>query len=264
MMTSKDVLVISLKEKLDSKLILDTAYTHEDHLSRSNDVWANFKYHLTLRMLETYWTKDGKPRVYDLGCGSGYFSRKLSRLGYDVVGVEPDRDAFAIASSSRLADSASFLNISIDKINIESDADVVIMHDVLEHIDAEHATLLSVSTLLRDSGLLIISVPASELLFGHHDHQLGHFRRYSKASLRRALNPMFDIQSIRYLGAIGIFPILLFSKILKTSYPVASDKSVPFTQRLFGWLLHIEWLLHIPFGGGLIVIATKRGVPSDV
>ena len=260
---SKGVLVTSSSEELDLNLILDSSYTHKDHLSRSNDVWANFKYHLTLKILRDHCINGDRTRVYDLGCGSGYFSGKLSNLGFDVIGVEPDYDTFVLASSTQYLGAASFLNTSIEKIDIKLDADVIIMHDVLEHIDAEHATLLSVAGLLRDSGLLIISVPASELLFGSHDRQLGHFRRYSKSSLRRALHPMFEIQSIRYLGAIGIFPILLFSKILKTSYPVTSDSSIPFSQRLFGWLLHIEWLLHLPFGGGLIVVATKRDLPSD-
>jgi SAM-dependent methyltransferase len=245
-------------------LTLDSKYTFDDHVSRSNDVWANFKYHLTLKILNRKFGVGSRSRVYDLGCGSGYFCSKLSRLGFEVIGVEPDPEAYALASASYQSIGASFLNLPIDKINIESDADVIIMHDVLEHIDAEHATLLSVAALLKDPGLLIISVPASELLFGHHDRQLGHFRRYSKSSLRRALNPLFHIHSIRYIGASGIVPILLFSRLLKTSYPVSSQASIPLSQRIFGWLLHVEWFLHLPFGGGLIVVATKRVRPSVV
>jgi hypothetical protein len=135
------------------------------------------------------------------------------------------------------------------------------MHDVLEHIDAEHATLCSVTNLLKESWLLVIFVPTSELLLGYHDRQLGHFRRYSKSSLRRALNPLFHIHSIRYIGVIGLVPILQFSNILKASYPISSDTSISFFQRVLSWLLHVEWLLHLPFGGGLIVVATKRDQP---
>ena len=236
----------------------DGIYTHEDHLSRSNDVWANFKYHLTLKILKSRCECINKPRVYDLGCGSGYFCGKLSELGFDVIGIEPDDAAFQLASKNQYFGNTSILHTSIDKIDVKSDADVVVMHDVLEHIDGEHAALLSVASLLRDSGLLIISVPASELLWGHHDRQLGHFRRYSKSSLRRALNPFFDVHTIRYIGATGIVPILLFSKFLKSSYPVSSGSSIPFSQRIFGWMLHVEWFFHIPFGGGLFVVATKR------
>ena len=261
---SKEGLVTSLSVESDLKVMIDSRYTHEDHLSRSNDVWANFKYDLTLKILRTRCIIGKETRVYDLGCGSGYFSSKLSHLGFEVIGVEPDRHVYELATSNYHLSGVSFLNTSIDKIDVESDADVIIMHDVLEHIDAEQVTLLSVAALLRDSGLLIISVPASELLFGHHDRQLGHFRRYSKSSLRRALNPLFEVDSIRYLGAIGIFPILFFSKILKTSYPVSSDAPIPFYQRVFGWLLHVELPLHLPFGAGLIVVATKRDQPLYV
>ena len=249
---------------MDLKLKLNGNYTIKDHFFRTNDVWANFKYRLTLNELKHRFADPHKQRIYDLGSGSGYFCGMLSNLGYEVIGVEPDRNAFDLAVKNQSSGSASFLNSSIERIDLKSDADVVIMHDVLEHIDAEHATLVAVSALLKDSGLLIMSVPASELLWGHHDCQLGHYRRYSKSSLRRALVPLFHIHSIRYLGAIGIIPIVLFSKILKTPYPISSDTTIPMTQRIFGWLLHVEWLLHLPFGGGLMVVATKRDIPSTV
>jgi hypothetical protein len=83
-------------------------------------------------------------------------------------------------------------------------------------------------------------VPISELLLGYHDRRLWHFRRYSKSSLRRALNPLFHIHSIRYIAVIGLVPILLFSKILKTPYPISSDASISYFQRVFSWLLHVE------------------------
>jgi len=257
-------LAISSNAEGDLTLTLDSNYVHVDHVFRPNDVWANFKYWLTLRILRRRFSENGKPRVYDLGCGSGFFCGQLINIGFEVIGVEPDRDAFALATKNQELNGATFLNTPIDKIGIESDADAIIMHDVLEHIDEEHATLCSVANLLKNSGLLVISVPASELLFGYHDRQLGHFRRYSKSSLRRALNPLFHIHSIRYIGAIGLVPILLFSKILKTPYPISSNSSISYFQRVFSWLLHVEWLLHLPFGGGLIVVATKRDQPLVV
>jgi 2-polyprenyl-3-methyl-5-hydroxy-6-metoxy-1,4-benzoquinol methylase len=54
-----------------------------------------------------------------------------------------------------------------------------VLHDVLEHIDSENAAIERIFELLTDDGILVISVPALDGLFGFHDEQLGHFRRYS-------------------------------------------------------------------------------------
>jgi 2-polyprenyl-3-methyl-5-hydroxy-6-metoxy-1,4-benzoquinol methylase len=101
-----------------------------------------------------------------------FFCGQLINIGFEVIGVEPDRDAFTLATENQELSDATFLNTPTDKIGIESDADAIIMHDVLEHIDTEHATLCSVKNLLKESGLLVISVPISELLLGYHDRRL--------------------------------------------------------------------------------------------
>lgn len=75
------------------------------------------------------------------------------------------------------------------------------------------------------AGLLLISVPALQFLYGHHDEQLGHYRRYSRTQLGRLLDGFFVIEESRYFGFFLIPLVVLYSsKLLRKPYPVRKSK----------------------------------------
>ena len=75
-------------------------------------------------------------------------------------------------------------------------------------------------TLLAPGGVAVISVPAYPWLFGHHDVQLGHHRRYTRGGLCALFERGFAIERSRYYGASLIPVALWFSRIARTGYPV--------------------------------------------
>jgi SAM-dependent methyltransferase len=65
--------------------------------------------------------------------------------------------------------------------------DLVVMMDVLEHVDDEGPLLDHVRRKLRPGGMLLVTVPAFQRLFSAHDSFLRHFRRYHMRQLRDVL-----------------------------------------------------------------------------
>ena len=57
--------------------------------------------------------------------------------------------------------------------------DLIILLDVLEHIEKSKAFMTKVSKLLNNHGSVIVGVPAYQKLWSKHDEQLLHFRRYN-------------------------------------------------------------------------------------
>ena len=47
---------------------------------------------------------------------------------------------------------------------------------------------------------MLVTVPAGPWLFGYHDEQLGHYRRYTKGTLRRLAGTLRG-RALRYFGA---------------------------------------------------------------
>lgn len=119
----------------------------------------------------------------DIGAGDGYFAERLLA----------DFPAVARLTCFDLAYDASWLQkrttgdprLAFTATKPAGRFDLVLMLDVLEHVEDDRAALLeAVSSFLAPGGWLLLSVPAVELLFSRQDKLLGHKRRYAPAHLR--------------------------------------------------------------------------------
>jgi SAM-dependent methyltransferase len=64
---------------------------------------------------------------------------------------------------------------------VDDKYDLIIMHDVLEHLPEDYAALCHARTVLKSDGFLFLSVPYS------HDPEITHVRSYSEVTLNRLL-----------------------------------------------------------------------------
>lgn len=230
-------------------------YTANDHEFRDNDVYALAKYRWTIRCMKSMRVPiDAK--VANIGCGAGTFTQFLAEAGYSVTATEPDSDAFLIAAT-RVPAGSEVRPIGLFDVMGET-FDVVVMHDVLEHIDEEGAALDKIKSLLRPGGLFIMTVPALDWLYGQHDEQLGHYRRYSKSSVRRAMKGRLDILKLRYFGFFSIPIVWLLSKTLKKEYPQSATSGISVISRAYGLVCRIEERLPLPLGTSVMLIARKN------
>ncbi|WP_375579335.1 methyltransferase domain-containing protein [Marivirga tractuosa] len=98
--------------------------------------------------------------VLDVGCGNGIISLNLGELGYNVHGIELSEDALDIAKSQN-----KFSNVIFEKANAETlklkgkKYDVVICSEVLEHLHHPENLLQELSHLIKNDGVLIVTVP---------------------------------------------------------------------------------------------------------
>jgi len=74
-----------------------------------------------------------------------------------------------------------------DFVPFDRQVDTVICLNVLEHIEDHAATLRSARGLLRAGGRLILLVPNDPKAYGTIDKEIGHYRRYTPATLREVV-----------------------------------------------------------------------------
>lgn len=99
-------------------------------------------------------------RVLEVGCATGYFTKALTERGCDVVGIEIDADAAAVAE--KWAERVIVGNLDSAAVWEELDGeqfDAVTFGDVLEHLRDPVAVLRSAVRLLKPSGVVAISLP---------------------------------------------------------------------------------------------------------
>ncbi len=139
--------------------------------------------------------------VCDVGAGSGMLGDRLAtthpHLAYRFDELSPALDD---ALGRRWGDDA---RIAPDEI-IGSNC-VVAMLDVIEHIEDDVAALGNWHARMQRGTSLVVTVPALPWAFSQWDTDLGHFRRYTRRTLRSSLESAgFDVHRCDYL-----FPELL-------------------------------------------------------
>lgn len=125
-----------------------------------------------------------KGRVIEVGCGSGSVLRDLADSGHQCNGVETSTDAVAVARQL-LAPHADAQILDASNPAWDSEFDLLMSFEVLEHIEHDHAALKDWVRWLKPGGKVIVSVPAHMQMWSQRDAWAGHFRRYGKEDLLR-------------------------------------------------------------------------------
>lgn len=94
--------------------------------------------------------------LLDIGAGTGHFVAKAKEAGFTVTGLEPDADARQVAKDEH--------NIELSELDRLSSLptsgyDVITLWHVLEHVYNLQEDLSTISSLLKNKGVLIIAVP---------------------------------------------------------------------------------------------------------
>lgn len=147
--------------------------------------------------------------VLDVGAGSGFFSRWLLRKGRAerAICVDPGYEA-------EREESEEGRPIRFRQSIESSDADLVLMMDVLEHVDDDVGLLSSYAELLEPGARVLITVPAFEFIWSAHDEFLEHRRRYTLKRLRRTVADagLSEVSGHYYFGAV--FPLAVVVRLL--------------------------------------------------
>jgi SAM-dependent methyltransferase len=234
-------------------------YQYEDLLNRSQDLYANTKYEIIM----TYLAGHKELSILNVGCGSGELCFLLAKAGHRVLGIDPGPEyiELARANARRCGDKNCEFRVSfIEDMPAERTFDCVMATDVLEHIQDDRCAFEKMIQLVRPGGIVIVTVPAGQWLFGYHDETIGHYRRYSLRTLRKLASPRCRIDHMRYFGFSLIPVCYLYSKLLRKPYPVTevggSAKS-SLAACFLRSLLRLEKLIPMPLGTSLLMKARR-------
>lgn len=127
--------------------------------------------------------------VLDVGCGTGANVAALARL-FPCHGMDTAADAIELAR-------AHFPGVVFHHADVLDPAHplpdalrLVLLMDVLEHIEDDRAFLRGLVDRLPPGGRLLLTVPANPALWSQHDQVFGHHRRYTAATLPAVWAPL--------------------------------------------------------------------------
>lgn len=133
--------------------------------------------------------------------------------------------------------------------------DTVVALNVIEHIEDDVGALATVRTILEPSGgRAVILVPALQSIYGEMDRELGHYRRYSRASIGAAFEAGgLRVQAMFWFNRLGVVGWWFNGRVRQVRQISVGqlrrfDALVP--------VLRLERLLPLPFGQSVIAVGT--------
>lgn len=162
--------------------------------------------------------------VLDVGAGSGFFSRH-------ILAHSPAREAVCV-DTSYTCDSGSTEGskpIHFMRSTGSTEADLVLLMDVLEHVDNDVELLKEYVDKVPSGSQFLISVPAFQCLWSGHDDFLEHKRRYTLHQLEQV-----SIESgLRVkLGSYYFGLVLPIAAITRLANKCFGDKKKPAGSQL--------------------------------
>lgn len=199
-------------------------------------------------------------QVAEIGAGIGGTTAVLCNGQQDQwLCVEPDtallREIDKKIKAGQLPGVCNTLNGFSSELKQQFDSLLYI--DVIEHIENDRAELETAASLLTKEGLLFILVPAHQNLFSPFDKKIGHYRRYSRKTLKAIVPASLQVKKIYYLDSAGYFLSLVNRRILKQAMP--TQRQVQFWDKIIIPLSRLaDRLTGFQFGKSLLLIAQKK------
>lgn len=206
-------------------------------------------------LLERLAPPGGFGAILDVGCGDGLFFDRLRRFG-EPRGIESEAALVSEENRGRIT-IAPF-----DERFVPGERfGLILMLDVVEHLDDDVAALRHARSLLAPGGLLIATVPAFRLLWTAHDDTNHHRTRYTRGGFVRAARAAgLEVRSARYFFH-WLVPLKLLVRAKERLLPAApamAEVPSPALNRLFYGLSLLEqatWgRLPWPFGSSLLAV----------
>ena len=207
-------------------------------------------------------------KIIDVGCGTGMMVEGLGGYGR-TVGVELASEALAYCRKRGVP----AVQGTVLSLPIRADAGEIIMSlDLIEHVDDDVAALREIRRILKPGGVVIITVPAFQILWSSHDEVNLHRRRYTTRQLRSAVEAAgFQTVRLTYTNTALFLPVLAFRMLKKVlrrgaNGSTASEADIGHVPAPLNWLLlrllrAETWAfgnMKRPFGVSILMVARKQ------
>lgn len=204
--------------------------------------------------------------ILEVGSGTGGNLAMLANVGA-LSAVEMNAQAAAIGTARGFGQVE--LGSLPDQLPVSDTFDLVVALDVIEHIENDVESLRALLSRVNSTGKLLLTVPALNLLWGHHDVVNHHFRRYNSTSLRRAIEAAGgSVERLTYFNSLLLAPALasrLTERFRNNNIEgTSSDLNIPSHRinqalyRIFASERKIIQTLRLPVGASLMASVVPR------
>lgn len=203
-------------------------------------------------------------KILEVGAGTGNFTESLLEHTHsEIFSVEPMKTPSELWEMKYqkwnidYKNRSQLINTFVQDIPLDTSIDTVIYNNVLEHIQHDIEEIRQAKKFLKPGGYFIIYSPALPALMSKFDRSIGHYHRYTKASIISKMQKAgLEVSFLKYVDLPGVFLWYIKFVLLK------SRRLGPASVRIFDSFIvpiqrRIEALFNIPFGKNILCVARK-------
>lgn len=183
--------------------------------------------------------------ILEVGCGVGANLEALVPFG-TLYATDYHQTAVDYTKALNLAKEVQIGHLPDSPAFKDQKFDLIVMLDVLEHIDDDLKTLTVLKNQLHKGGQLLITVPAFRFLWSSHDVFVHHKRRYHLPDLQKICHEAgYRVHYISYFNCF-LFPLIYLGRqVLKI---VSSGRTESPQSDLIPTNSIVNWILKTIFG----------------
>ena len=241
-----------------------------EELRRDSESWWYTARRKLLREAATQAVRGKREaRVLDLGCTAQLQFGDPAL--YRVLNVHRSLETLAFR---QLAGDENLVCSRLEELALASNSvDAIVAGDVLQSVADDVAALREMRRVLKEGGLVCLTVAAYSFLWGEDDEARGHQRRYTVSELRRKLNTCgFQIHRASYFVASAFLPLVI-GRAAKDIFhkSITHHGHSPHPSRLANGAMatlldgerHLMHYINLPFGTRVVCWALKPALVTE-
>jgi len=231
------------------------------NITHKNHFWMRWRFEVFKKISKTVNLSDLK--ILEIGCGHGVVIEQLEEI--DITNVDGcDLNINALKLVQNKKGRVLCYNVFDFEESLLNKYDVILLFDVIEHIEDPVEFLKACSKYLKKSGgTVYLNVPALSHLYSEYDKAVGHFRRYTRKKLRADLNSSSFINSKIFYWGMILYPIaiirMLLMKLTSKEQVIKNGMKPPskFINKVLLYILKFDTFIFkiYPFGTSIIASA---------
>lgn len=198
----------------------DKIWSHFQNADPESFAAARPRLEFLVRVIASH-VRSPRPKVLNIGVGSGHFEQTALARGWEVHSLDPDAVAMERLSAAGVIGHVGY----IERMELpDNQFDAVVASEVLEHLHDEQRTagLREIARVLKPGGWFLGTVPDNENLkagdvicpcCGALFHRWGHQKSFTLDSLQAELAQQFVVSRIRRTAFVSYRDRGLFGKL---------------------------------------------------
>jgi len=192
----------------------------------------------------------------EIGSGVGYYAQDLLDDVPRITVSEADPSRLAELHKRFDHDERVTVRELLVPITVTGEHSSVVAFNVLEHIPDDVEALRTFAGLVRAGGRIVMLCPAFPIGMSKFDLEVGHVRRYTKATIGAAARDAgLQVEQVHYVGSIGLLAWIVNMRLLR-GRPQAGRALRLWDRYVIPAVRRVEARVRPPFGQSVLLVAT--------